>query len=771
MRRGSGEVWRSGRREGISSTASSEWGSVGDGDAEEETAKEKFVPIYKKLEALHAITRWEEGGDDGALIDKRGEGRQRRRTSELMDSMQEKEIGEEREWAVLKERLHCYVDGKGVRGQFLPCLVELDTYLLTIYYSPSSEGEYDIFDCQWPGEYNEEQESLIEEGNQTDGLGGDSVVPNSPLPSTPSLYNAFSSGEEGEEDQERQGAKKKTEEKDEVKPESTGFFSRWFKKKAESEVPMIQPPNDLELRFCMIDLRTSTISDGMELGKSFCLKLTTIHGARYYISCKCHRDYRIWRTGIESNKEEALRRDKIGMLKLLTPLALLKHPSSTASVTSVSPSLAAYFQLIHQQSQYSDAEGLAVDLQETVQTFSPEELSGLDSQLKRQLWKHPEDGRSIIMHHLDMILRIEHHPLGSLLSRFVNNWVRDHHDNVYTTNTRTVLSSAIEPIRTFQDDMLQAVHYHYRKELKGFPRSRSFSAISVEEVLFEELSPFLHPLYKKLYANENVMYNHNMFAYSTITPAHFGLAGDLWLISPDASRRPYQSAIDIFRRMRVEKAPAGKWSVLWGTIRSIQQCITDYAVSMQDELGEYERDLDVDEMLGLFAHVLIRSDEGNLFSDVHFLEDFSRDIQLQDGGMTALTLFKAAVWLVCAIDNDAFESGQTLGAVLRSSLPVVCSSEREDATYTGTSPGGVVTEEDCELGEYGFENRDRGKRPNSVMSASSLSHYPASPSHLSPPSLSPSSTDDDVGTTVLSMTEIDLKSQHDNLSSEIGTSA
>lgn len=288
------------------------------------------------------------------------------------------------------------------------------------------------------------------------------------------------------------------------------------------------------------------------------------------------------------------------------------------------------------------------------------ELRQLDRQLKKQLTRHPEDSQRIITDFMRMVLVFEGHPIGKVYADFVNGWKEQHYFTVYTATSKEALQQSVDVIKTFITDLVNELLSYY-PQLQAFQKSACHCYTVIEQQLFSELYKFIFLMYKRLYEPENLQTLAKTTEFASITPAHLGVRQKFWLLEEvTAEGLPYQRAVNKLKSLENIVAPSEKLDCLVSVARCICDCVSAYYKN-QPELDLDSIVIGGDDMLPLFAYVMIKSGLSMLVSEAKFIEDFvSKKSRFSEGAYFLVT-FHTALALIGCLTVETMDNWTKLG--------------------------------------------------------------------------------------------------------------
>eukprot|EP00011_Vannellida_sp_DIVA3-517-6-12_P000350 CAMPEP_0114612628 /NCGR_PEP_ID=MMETSP0168-20121206/4718_1 /TAXON_ID=95228 ORGANISM="Vannella sp., Strain DIVA3 517/6/12" /NCGR_SAMPLE_ID=MMETSP0168 /ASSEMBLY_ACC=CAM_ASM_000044 /LENGTH=1002 /DNA_ID=CAMNT_0001823615 /DNA_START=214 /DNA_END=3223 /DNA_ORIENTATION=+ len=287
------------------------------------------------------------------------------------------------------------------------------------------------------------------------------------------------------------------------------------------------------------------------------------------------------------------------------------------------------------------------------------DIRQLDRQLKKQLTKHPEDSQRIITDFMRMVLVFDGHPIGKVYADFVNGWKEQHYFTVYTATSNEALQQSVQVIKAFITDLVRELLSYY-PQLTAFQKSACHCYAVIEQQLFTELHKFIFLMYKRLYEPENLATLAKTTEFASITPAHLGVRQKFWLLEEAAEGLPYQRAVNMLRTIQDMVAPSEKLDCLVSTARCICDCVSVY-YKRQPDVDADSIVIGGDDMLPLFAYVMIKSGLSMLVSEAKFIEDFVSQKSRYSEGAYFLVTFHTALALIGCLTVETMDNWTKLG--------------------------------------------------------------------------------------------------------------
>jgi hypothetical protein len=120
----------------------------------------------------------------------------------------------------------------------------------------------------------------------------------------------------------------------------------------------------------------------------------------------------------------------------------------------------------------------------------------------------------------------------------------------------------------------------------------------------------------------------------TVTPSHLGISHQFWLfpdIDATSTDTPYGKAIANLKKITNLQTPSSKLRCLIDTGKMIVTCIDSHWKGQKK--GDTKFIVGGDELLPIFAYVIIKADVPCLFTESKFVEAFvSEEEAMQEGG-------------------------------------------------------------------------------------------------------------------------------------------
>jgi len=195
------------------------------------------------------------------------------------------------------------------------------------------------------------------------------------------------------------------------------------------------------------------------------------------------------------------------------------------------------------------------------------------------------------------------------------------------------LDNSCETAQTFVDDLVATIARRHRILRSSATRLAAVTA-AVETVLYSQTQE----LYAATFAEQDAELSAKLAKLVTLSPAHLNIPQRFWLLSPDSSEPPYNSAIEILRSIPRLSTPAAQLRALVDTCAAIDAAIKQRARDENWSAQGLDSNVTADLLLPLLTYVVLRSRVPRLHSLSKYLEDFiSESDEIHETGYVLVT--------------------------------------------------------------------------------------------------------------------------------------
>jgi hypothetical protein len=282
-------------------------------------------------------------------------------------------------------------------------------------------------------------------------------------------------------------------------------------------------------------------------------------------------------------------------------------------------------------------------------------LEQFDSKWLRTLKRNPEDERTLITAHLDMVLTLPQHRLGATMQRFAQSWYEPYQR--MSEPSQETLTQVTELLDDFTFRLLDKTVKHY--EPLRHPQRVVYAREAIRNHVHCAVYEQLFDLVCRRYEAEDLVHSERINEHRYVHPAHLGIKRDLWLtkdIALDADPRlqPYAKAIASLQLIGQYKLASSKLACLVDAATSVCSTVLEHWRATHVH-GEAAPVIGGDELLPLMAYALIKANVPHIFSHVAYMELFidEQAIMQQQGYLLATA--QTALALICCLDSKQID--------------------------------------------------------------------------------------------------------------------
>eukprot|EP01133_Synstelium_polycarpum_P005633 gene5633-6502_t len=255
------------------------------------------------------------------------------------------------------------------------------------------------------------------------------------------------------------------------------------------------------------------------------------------------------------------------------------------------------------------------------------------------------DNKDILFKHIPVILNQREYEIGMMFETQVHNIL-----NLIAKD------ADVEKLKQLIGDVIYEFTEIFLHKLQALTKTEErmyLTKLSVEKALFEHINSSIFSQYQRKYTAEDEEHNQKAMQFLTLTPVHLSIPQKFWLIDDELEGLqvvPYQTAIDVLKKLPSIKSPSEKIQCLVNTSDAICEAINSFWIDRKDKPESLV--LGADDLLPLFTFVIIKSKLPFMYSESIFLQDYLDDALSTKMQGYFLVTYQTCLSLLCAWEID-----------------------------------------------------------------------------------------------------------------------